>query len=164
MIAMASAKEVSIRTGFWLIGIALLVLAMDGDGSKYNLVQFGRTSTKYCANILLQAFLILVLLRSCRVILMYSNGPVFPGINIKGEVNWLAGRSAVMIRADHRSLVELRWRLRMYSRTAEWAYRTARPILMKRGPVPFSLDLASQDEDTLSTLATCAGCSRGSIS
>jgi hypothetical protein len=39
MIAMASAKAVSIRTGFWLIGMCLLVLAMDGDGSKYNLYQ-----------------------------------------------------------------------------------------------------------------------------
>jgi hypothetical protein len=34
---------------------------------------------------------------------------------------------------DHRSLVELRCWLRMYSRAADIAYRTARPILMNRG-------------------------------
>src|ERR1700704_4951505 len=64
----------------------------------------------------------------------------------------------------HRSLVELRCRLRMYSRTADIAYRTARPILMNRGPVPLSRDLANQDEETPSNLATWAECSRGSIS
>src|SRR5580765_6207334 len=62
------------------------------------------------------------------------------------------------------SLVDTRCRLRMNSRTADWAYRTARPILMKRGPVPLSRDLASQDDDTASSLATCTGCSSGSIS
>src|SRR3979411_1502943 len=65
---------------------------------------------------------------------------------------------------DHRSLVELRCRLRMYSRTADIAYRTARPILMNRGPVPFRRDLANQECETPRSLATCAGCSRGSIS
>src|ERR1700720_4611826 len=65
---------------------------------------------------------------------------------------------------DHRSLVELRCRLRMYSRTVDMAYRTARPILMKRGPVPLSRDLANQDDETPSSLATWAECSRGSIS
>src|SRR6266568_991886 len=65
---------------------------------------------------------------------------------------------------DHRSLVELRCRLRMYSRTADVAYRTARPILVKRGPSPSMRALASQDSDTLSSLATWAECSRGSIS
>src|SRR5260370_20653191 len=65
---------------------------------------------------------------------------------------------------DHRSLVELRCRLRMYSRTADIAYRTARPILMNRGPVPFSRDLANQDDETPRSLATWAECSRGSIS
>jgi hypothetical protein len=35
---------------------------------------------------------------------------------------------------------------------------------MKRGPVPLSLDFASQDDDTPSSLATCTGCRRGSIS
>src|ERR1700730_2655085 len=62
------------------------------------------------------------------------------------------------------SAVEVRCRLRMKSRTADWAYRTARPILMKRGPVPLSRDLASQDDDTPRSLATCTGCSRGSSS
>src|SRR5258705_8855492 len=65
---------------------------------------------------------------------------------------------------DHRSLVELRCRLRMYSRTADIAYRTARPILMNRGPVPLSRDLANQDDETPRSLATWAECSRGSIS
>src|SRR5262245_50281263 len=65
---------------------------------------------------------------------------------------------------DHRSLVELRCRLRMYSRTADIAYRTARPILMNRGPVPVSRDLANQDSDTPSSLATWVGWRRGSIS
>src|SRR5215831_12356998 len=65
---------------------------------------------------------------------------------------------------DHRSLVELRCRLLMYSSTADRAYRTARPIFTKRGPVPVILDFASQDNDTPRTLATCAGWSRGSIS
>src|SRR5205823_390203 len=55
-------------------------------------------------------------------------------------------------------------RLKMDSRTAEKAYRTARPILMKRGPVPLSRALASQEMETPSSLATWAGCSRGSIS
>src|SRR3977135_4159875 len=65
---------------------------------------------------------------------------------------------------DHRSLVELRCRLMMYSRTADIAYRPARPILMNRGPVPFSRDLASQEWETPSSLATWAGCNRGSTS
>src|SRR5260370_14293795 len=62
------------------------------------------------------------------------------------------------------SLVEMRCRLRMYSRTADMAYRTARPTLMKRGPVPFRRDLANHDGETARSLATCAGCSRGSSS
>src|SRR6266436_6408897 len=62
------------------------------------------------------------------------------------------------------SLVEVRCLLRMYWRTADMAYLTARPILMKRGPVPLSRDLASQERETPSSLATCAGCSRGSMS
>src|SRR5260370_5917708 len=64
----------------------------------------------------------------------------------------------------HPSAVELRCRLRMKSRTPDCAYRTARPILMKRGPVPLSRALASHDDETPSSFATCAGCSRGSIS
>jgi hypothetical protein len=62
------------------------------------------------------------------------------------------------------SRAELRCRLRMNSRTPDWAQRTARPILMKRGPVPCSRDLASQEDETPRSFATCAGCSRGSIS
>src|SRR5438067_285113 len=69
-----------------------------------------------------------------------------------------------VLHCDHRSLVDCRCRLRMYSRTADIPYRTARPILMKRGPVPLSRDLASHESDTPNSLATCAGCSRGSIS
>src|SRR5258708_19904287 len=52
----------------------------------------------------------------------------------------------------------------MYSCTADIAYRTARPIFTKRGPVPFIRDLANHDSDMPRSLATCAGCSRGSIS
>src|SRR5262245_27066229 len=66
--------------------------------------------------------------------------------------------------ANYCSLVDRRCRLSRNSRTAEWAYRTARPILMKRGPVPLSRDLASQEIETPSSLATCAVCNRGSIS
>src|SRR3984893_2400206 len=62
------------------------------------------------------------------------------------------------------SAVEVRCRLRMKSRTADRAYRTARPILMKRGPVPLSRDVGNQDDETPSSLATWAECSRGSIS
>jgi hypothetical protein len=42
---------------------------------------------------------------------------------------------------DHRTLVELCCRFRMYSCTTDIAYRTARQILTKRGPVPLSWDL-----------------------
>src|SRR3954465_8086829 len=63
----------------------------------------------------------------------------------------------------HRSLVELRCRLKMYSRRADIAYRTERPILINRGPLPFRRDLANQECDTPRSLATCAGCSRESI-
>jgi hypothetical protein len=55
------------------------------------------------------------------------------------------------------SLVEMRCRLRMYSRTADMAYRTARPTLMKRGPVPFRRDLANHDGETARSLAALRG-------
>src|SRR5260370_38400397 len=63
----------------------------------------------------------------------------------------------------HPSAVELRCRLRVKSRTPDCAYRTARPILRKRGPGPVSRDLASHDDETPGSFATCAGVSRGSI-
>src|SRR5262245_57972957 len=68
----------------------------------------------------------------------------------------------VELPANYCSLVDRRWRLLMYSCTADRAYRTARPIFTKRGPVPFIRDLANQDKDTPRSLATCTGCSRGS--
>src|SRR5260221_704377 len=66
--------------------------------------------------------------------------------------------------ANYCSLVDTRWWLLMYSCTADIAYRTARPIFTKRGPVPFIRDLANHDNDTPRSLATCTGCSRGSSS
>ena len=45
MIAIASAKEVSISLAFWLIGIDLTLPDMDGDAHKYMIVQFRNTST-----------------------------------------------------------------------------------------------------------------------
>src|SRR5258707_8980147 len=68
------------------------------------------------------------------------------------------------VTANYCSLVDTRWWLLMYSCTADIAYRTARPIFTKRGPVPFIRDLANHDSDMPRSLATCAGCSRGSIS
>jgi hypothetical protein len=44
MIAMASAKELSIKTGVWLIGIGIAAPGMDGDGPKYILRHFGNMS------------------------------------------------------------------------------------------------------------------------
>jgi hypothetical protein len=64
----------------------------------------------------------------------------------------------------HSSLVELRCRLLMNSRTAAKLYRTARPNLVKRGPVPFILAFANHDVDKPSSLATWSGWSIGSIS
>jgi hypothetical protein len=42
---MPSANEVSIRMGVSVIGIIIPARAMDGDGPKYMLVQFGNMST-----------------------------------------------------------------------------------------------------------------------
>src|SRR5258708_3079760 len=66
--------------------------------------------------------------------------------------------------ANYCSLVDTGWWLLMYSCPADIAYRTARPIFTKRGPVPFIRDLANHDNDTPRSLATCTGCSRGSSS
>jgi hypothetical protein len=44
MIAMASRKEVSIKSGVWLIGNDLAMPEMDGDCPKYILWYFGNTS------------------------------------------------------------------------------------------------------------------------
>jgi hypothetical protein len=94
---------------------------------------------------------------------MYCDRRLFRALTRRREGNFADARG--LRRGDHhdhhRSLVELRCRLRMYSRTADIAYRTARPILMNRGPVPFRRDLANQECDTPRSLATCAGCSRG---
>src|SRR5215467_5540725 len=47
MIAMAWTKEVSSRTGVWLIGIGTAAPGMDGDGRKYILWHFGNKSMLY---------------------------------------------------------------------------------------------------------------------
>ena len=44
MMAIASAREGSIRTGVWVIGIVTIVPEMDGDGGKYILCHFGNMS------------------------------------------------------------------------------------------------------------------------
>src|SRR5262245_57197958 len=64
MIVMASANEVSINTGIWLIGIRLHMPPMAGDCWKYKCDQIGNMSMQYCAKILPHAFLISVLLSS----------------------------------------------------------------------------------------------------
>jgi hypothetical protein len=64
MIVMASASEVSINKGIWLIGIRLHMPPMAGDCSKYKLSQFGNMSMQYCAHVLSYSFLTLVLLHS----------------------------------------------------------------------------------------------------
>jgi hypothetical protein len=63
---------------------------------------------------------------------------------------------------NYASLVDVLMRAFMKSRTADSGYRTARPIFTKRGPVPLSLDLASQDVETLNISAVLLGCRRGS--
>jgi len=63
---------------------------------------------------------------------------------------------------NHCPLVEHRVRLSINSSKALSGYRTERPILTYRGPVPESLDLASQETDTFSILAASLGCRRGS--
>src|SRR5262249_51961898 len=119
---------------------------------------------QYCQNVLLYSFLISLLLRSCRCILMYGDGPLLPNC-MGGDGLDLRSRPPAPWRyPPHRSDVEVRCRLRMNSRTADMAYRTARPILIKRGPVPLRRDLANHEMENPSSLATCAGCSRGSIS
>src|SRR5204863_4290191 len=104
-------------------------------------------------------FLIFVLLHSYWCILMYRDGRLLPALRAPGRLDFETDA-----RTLHLSEVELRCRLRRNSRTADWAYRTARPILMKRGPVPLSRDLASQEIETPSSLATCAVCRSVSIS
>src|SRR5262245_49846048 len=50
----------------------------------------------------------------------------------------------------------------MKSRTADSAYRTARPTFTNRGPVPDNLDFANHAWLTFRSLATSAGWSSGS--
>jgi hypothetical protein len=72
---------------------------------------------------------------------MYYDGPLLLACLRQGRLSFGSATSFSAIRT-YTSAVELRCRLRINSRTADMAYRTARPILMKRGPVPLSRDLA----------------------
>ena len=47
MVAIASAKEASIRMEFWVMGILATKPEMDGDGHKYILCHFGNVSIYY---------------------------------------------------------------------------------------------------------------------